>query len=98
MGRGFAMDGTEETDAASRHDGIWSFTAMIYFFKSGGQFNKAVFGSYEAKTLTGAELLLRFKTTKKEDAKFNFLVGASNCFTKGTPNCGGWQFRLGIGN
>lgn len=94
MGKGFAED---PTDAAHRYDGIWSFSAMVYFFKSGGEFNKAIFGNYDKKTLTGVELLLRFKTTKKEDAKFNFLIGASNCFTKGAANSGGWQFRLGIG-
>lgn len=97
LGRGFAYDDVEETDEAGRHDGTWSFTAMLYFFKSGGNYSKAIFGNYEKKTLTGVELLLRFKTSKKEDAKFNFLIGASNCFTKGAANTG-WQFRLGIGS
>jgi len=98
LGRGYAFDGDEETDASGRHEGVWSFTAMLYFFKSGGEYSKAIFGNYEKKTLTGVEMLLRFKTSKKEDAKFNFLIGASNCFTKGAANTGGWQFRLGIGN
>jgi hypothetical protein len=98
MGGGYAYDSEGDTDAAQRHDGIWSFSAMLYFFKSGGDYNKAIFGSYEKKTLSGLELLLRFKTSKKEDAKFNFLLGASNCFTKGAANSGGWQFRLGVGN
>ncbi len=98
MGRGYAYEGEGDTDAAQRHDGIWSFSAMLYFFKSGGDYNKAIFGNYEKKTLSGLEMLLRFKTSKKEDAKFNFLLGASNCFTKGAANSGGWQFKLGIGN
>ena len=95
MGKGYAED---PTDAAHRYDGVWSFTAMLYFFKSGGEYNKAIFGNYEKKTLTGVELLLRFKTSKKENAKFNFLIGASNCFTKGAANTGSWQFRLGVGS
>jgi hypothetical protein len=98
MGTGYGYDGIDDTDAANRHDGTWSFTAMVYFFKSGGEYNKAVFGNYDKKTLSGIELLLRFKTSKKEDAKLNFLIGASNCFTKGVPNSGIWQFRLGIGS
>ena len=93
LGKGYAYD----TDEAERHDGRFSFSAMLYWFKSGGEFNRAVFGDYEKKELTGVEILLRFKTTKKEDSKFNFLFGANNGFKRGAPNFAKWQFQLGIG-
>ncbi len=94
MGKGYAF----ETDESERFDGKWSFTTLLYFFKSGGEFNKAVLGDYEKKTLSGVELLLRFKTNRKEDSKFNFLIGASNGFTSNAPNFAKWEFRIGVGN
>jgi hypothetical protein len=95
MGKGFAEQRSD--NETSRIDGKWSFSALLYFFKGGGTFNKAVLGDYEKKTLSGIEMLLRFKTNKKEDSKFNFLIGASNGFTRGAPNFAKWEFRIGIG-
>ena len=92
MGYGYA------TSANGRHEGKWSFSSILYAFKSGGTFNKAVFGNYEKKTLSGVEFFLRFKTSKKEDSKFNFLIGASNGFTRGAPNFAKWEFRIGVGS
>ena len=97
MGKGFATQGSDDADESSRYEGKWSFSALLYFFKGGGTFNKAVLGDYEKKTISGIELLLRFKTNKKEDSKFNFLIGASNGFTRGAPNFGKWEFRIGVG-
>lgn len=93
LGKGYAY----ETDESDRHDGKFSFSAMLYWFKSGGEFKKAIFGDYEKKTLTGIELLLRFKTSRKEDSKFNLIFGANNGFRRGAPNFAQWQFQLGIG-
>lgn len=98
MGTGYAYEGDEDIDESKRYEGKWSFSTLFYYFKSGGTFNKAVFGNYEKKSLTGIELLLRFKVLNTKDSKFNFLVGASNGFTKGAPNSGNWEFRIGIGN
>jgi hypothetical protein len=95
MGKGFATQGSD--NETSRIEGKWSFSTLLYFFKSGGTFNKAVLGDYENKALSGIEMLLRFKTNKKEDSKFNFLIGASNGFTRGAPNFAKWEFRIGIG-
>jgi hypothetical protein len=97
MGTGYAYDG-EDTDDGKRYHGKWSISTMLYWFKSGGTFNKAVFGDYAAKTISGIEMLLRFKTSKKEDSKFNFIIGASNGFTKDAPNFAKWQFRIGVGS
>lgn len=93
LGKGYAYD----TDDAQRHDGRFSFSSILYWFKSGGEFNKALFGDYQKKSLTGIELMLRFKTSSKQDSKFNFLFGANNCFTRGAPGFAQWQFQLGIG-
>ena len=98
MGKGFVQDPNGDQDESGRYDGTWSFSALLYIFKSGGTFNKAVFGDYEKKTLAGVEMLLRFKTSKKENSKFNFLIGANNGFTKGAPNFGKWEFRIGVGS
>ncbi|HYE54600.1 MAG TPA: hypothetical protein VD996_07140 [Chitinophagaceae bacterium] len=93
LGKGYAY----ETDEADRHDGAFSFSAMLYWFKSGGQFNKELFGNYQKKTLTGVEIILRFKTSSKQSSRFNFILGASNGFTRGAPNFAKWQFQLGVG-
>jgi hypothetical protein len=95
MGKGFAFEGTDESE---RFDGKWSFSTLLYYFKSGGDFNKTVLKDAEKKTLSGVELLLRFKTNKKEDSKFNFLISASNGFTRTAPNFAKWEFRVGVGN
>jgi hypothetical protein len=92
MGYGYAVSEN------GRHEGKWSFSSILYAFKSGGTFNKAVFGNYEKKTLSGIEFFLQFKTSKKEDSKFNFLIGAGNGFTRGAPNFGKWEFRIGVGS
>ena len=95
LGKGYAFENNDEEP--ERHNGKWSFSAMLYWFKSGGTFNKAVFGNYEKKELTGLEMMLRFKASKKEDSKFNFILSASNGFTAGAPNFGKWDFRIGVG-
>lgn len=92
MGYGYAS-----TDNG-RFEGKWSLSSILYAFKSGGVFNKAIFGNYEKKTLTGIEFFLQFKTSKKEDSKLNFLIGASNGFTNNASNFGRWQFRIGVGS
>lgn len=92
MGFGYATSGN------GRYEGKWSFSSLFYAFKSGGDFNKAIFGDYEAKTLSGVEFFLRFKTNKKEDSKFNLLIGASNGFTRGASNFAKWEFRIGVGS
>jgi len=98
MGKGYAYEGNEDTDDSKRYYGKWSISGMFYWFKSGGTFNKAVFGEYEPKNLSGFEAILRFKTSKKENSKFNFIFGASNGFTRGAPDFAKWQFRLGVGS
>lgn len=97
MGTGYAYNGNDN-DEGKRFHGKWSISTMIYWFKSGGKFNKIVFDDHTNKTISGIEMLLRFKTNKKEDSKFNFLIGASNGFTKPTPNFAKWQFRIGVGS
>ena len=97
MGLGHAYETNPESREETRHNGKWSFSTMLYWFKSGGKFNKAVFNSYETKSISGIEMMLRFKASKKEDSKFNFLVSASNGFTKDAPNFAKWQFTIGVG-
>ena len=87
-----------DLDPSTKWDGAWSFSALLYLFSSGGTFNKAVFGNYDKKNLSGLELLLRFKTSNSEKSKFNLLVGGNYGFTKGAPNFEKWSFRLGVGN
>jgi len=98
MGTGYAFKEDTDKENKKRYNGKWSISTMIYGFKGGGSFNKAVFGEDQKKTLTGIEILLRFKTNKKEDSKFNFLIGAGNGFTRGAPNYARWDFRIGIGS
>ena len=90
-------DVSNASDPSTKWEGTWSFSALAYFFSSGGTFNKAVFGNYEKKNLTGIELLLKFKTSSSEASKFNLLIGGNYGFTKGAPNFEKWSFRLGIG-
>ena len=49
MGTGYAYEGEEDTDEANRFEGKWSFSTLFYYFKSGGTFNKAIFGDYQKK-------------------------------------------------
>jgi len=79
-------------------EGKWSFSALLYFFKSGGKFNKAVFGDYKNRTLSGIECMLRFRTNSDANKKFNFFFGTNYGFSKDVPNKGKWDFRMGIGN
>ena len=97
MGKAHAFEIDPKTEEEIRYNGKWSFSTLLYWFKSGGKFNQALFKGYEPKSLTGIEMMLRFKTSKKEDSKFNFLVSASNGFTRGAPNFANWQFTIGVG-
>ena len=97
MGRGHAYTINEENKEETRYEGKWSFSAILYWFKSGGKFNKAIFDNFEKKSLSGIEMMLKFKASKKEDSKFNVLVSASNGFTKGASNFAKWEFRIGVG-
>jgi hypothetical protein len=97
MGNGYAFD-DNGTDDSERHDGKWSFSALLFWAKSGGKFNKAVFGNFEPKQLSGLELMLRFKASSKSDSRFNFFLGGSNGFSRGAPNFARWDFRIGVGN
>lgn len=89
---------SNEAEPKTVEDGVWSFSSLFYYFKSGGKFNKAVFGNYEPTSLTGIELLLRFKTTRSEANKFNLQLGANYGFTKNAPNYGKWEFKIGVAN
>ena len=86
------------TGDPTKYEGTWSFSALLYHFSSGGKFDKAIFGNYEAKNLNGFEFLLRFKTSSKEKSKFNLLLGANYGLTKNAPNHNKWDFRIGVGN
>jgi len=94
----FGEGDVSTTGDPTKYEGTWSFSALLYHFSSGGKFDKAVFGNYEPKSLHGFEFLLRFKTSKEENSKFNLLLGANYGITKNAPNHNKWDFKIGIGN
>lgn len=78
--------------------GKWSFSALVYVFRSGGKFKQAVFGNYDKKSLSGFECMLRFATSDDASRKFNFFLGTNLGLTEDSPNYKKWDFRIGIGN
>lgn len=98
MGDAYAYEGSDGTDNSERHYGKWSFSTMVFWAKSGGKFNTAVFGNFQPKQLSGLEMILRFKASNKNDSGFNFFISGSNGFTRGAANFARWDFRIGVGS
>jgi hypothetical protein len=98
MGDAYAYGDNGDTDDSERHYGKWSFSTMVFWAKSGGKFNTAVFGNFQPRQLSGVEMMLRFKASNKNDSGFNFFISGSNGFTRGAPNFARWDFRIGVGS
>jgi hypothetical protein len=98
-GLSYFGNGTATDPDGKDYGGKFGMSAIIYWFKSGGKFNKAVLNNTGNKDwLIGFEYLLKFVPSNKADSKFKLFLGAKYDFSRASPTKNTWNFRFGVGN